>query len=279
MRPISLRLKSKKARSRKYEDIYARSQFLKARSLIGLNQDTRAQRVLDSVETSPVVQSDSVLKGYGASPHRAQAPPVRELSLVRPDGRRPSPRSVQASRTLPAGSPRSFQIRGRSPRIGTADETADGSSRGFESYSAATRKPAEPPKLTPTDRTAKQQSEYFAELISQLDQDRKKALHDTLSTLSEWKDKAPPPKPRSPTRADSENRDTAMIRRRLRRRNFSPRASSKTNGKSPSGTWSTRARRRRRFTARSIFATQATRLFLSTAISFPPDSTTSVPKI
>ena len=53
----------------------------------------------------------------------------------------------------------------------------------------------------------------------------------------------------------------------------------KNQRKSPSGTSSRRARRRRRFTARSIFATQATRSFPSTATSFPPDSTISAPKI
>ena len=83
-----------------------------------------------------------------------------------------------------------FKTAAESRELGTGEEAADRLFQGFESYTAATRKPPNPPKLAPVDRTAKQRSEYFAELISQLDQDRKKALNESLSTISEWKEKS-----------------------------------------------------------------------------------------
>ena len=73
-----------------------------------------------------------------------------------------------------------FKTAAESRELGTGEEAADRLFKGFESYTAATRKPPNPPKLAPVDRTAKQRSEYFAELISQLDQDRKKALNESL---------------------------------------------------------------------------------------------------
>jgi tetratricopeptide (TPR) repeat protein len=175
----------------KFEDIYARSQFLKARALIGLNQDARARRVLDSVESSPAVASDSVLQGYAAR--------TRIELKLRECAKFPARSTMDEGQARDQFNRRAlclqesltqFKTAAESRETETADEASEKIFRGYESYSAAIQHPPEPSKLTPTDRTAQQKSAYLAELTARLDEDRKKALHETLKTLAEWKLKA-----------------------------------------------------------------------------------------
>jgi tetratricopeptide (TPR) repeat protein len=177
-----------------YPGLYARSQFLKARALLALNQDDRASRVIDSVEALPAVQSDPTLKGYAAQARIElklrrcalfpSAGPMEEQQARDQFNRRGL--CLQEALVL-------FKTAAESRELITSDETANELFKGFESYTAATRKPPAPPKLKPKDRTPKQRSEYLSELAYQLNQDRQKAIHDSLATLEEWKEKAASP--------------------------------------------------------------------------------------
>jgi tetratricopeptide (TPR) repeat protein len=174
-------------------DIYARSQFLKARALLALDRDERAQRVIDSVESLPIVQSDSALKGYAAQ--------ARIDLKLRSCRGYPSAGAMDEQQARDQFSRRAlclqealvlFKTAAESRELGTGDQTATELYKGFESYTTATRKPPPPTKLTPVDRTPQQRAEYAAELIAKLNEDRKKALQESLSIISEWRSKSSP---------------------------------------------------------------------------------------
>lgn len=188
-----LALEVEKATEKTSPLLYAESQFLKSRALIGLNQDTRAVRVLDSIESAPAVQSDVTLKGYAAQSRI-------ELKL-RECAKHPAPGKMNEAQARDQFARRAlclqdalilFKTTAESKEIPTSDSAGDDLYLGFSSYAKATRTPPEPVETKPEKRTAAQKKQYHAEIVDQLEQDRKKALREALGTLAEWGEKASP---------------------------------------------------------------------------------------
>jgi len=176
-------------------DLHAESQLLKTRALMALNQDLRAKRVLDSVELSPAVQSNPVLKGHLARARiELKLRSCSRLPATGRDARRMSDgqaREQFAKRALCLQEALVlFKDAAESGDSQTAQDAARRISEAYFSYASAVRNPPVPPRLKPTDRTAEQKRQYKAELIDRLEQDRKKALLDSLATLSNWRSKA-----------------------------------------------------------------------------------------
>lgn len=180
-----------KATAKKDPELYARSQFLKAHSLMSLNQDTRAARVLDSVETTPTVQSDVNL--------RADAANARINLKLRSCSKYPASGPMDEQQVRDQFTRRALCLQEALVQFKTAAEghemlvgekAGDQIADAFASYGVATKHPPEPPKMHPTPRTAVQTRQYRAELIDKLEQDRQKILKDALSSLNEWKEKA-----------------------------------------------------------------------------------------
>jgi tetratricopeptide (TPR) repeat protein len=171
-------------------ELHAESQFLKARSLMALDHDDRALKVLDSVEAAPAVRSDPTLKAHAAF--------TRIILKLKSCARLPSKEAMDESQAREQFGRRAvclqealalFRDTTESHELQTGEDAGDKIYQGFVAYSLAVQHPPAPPKMKPTDRTAAQKKSYFSELSDRLTQDFKKAVRDSLATLQDWKSK------------------------------------------------------------------------------------------
>jgi tetratricopeptide (TPR) repeat protein len=180
-----------KASEKSGPELHAEALFLKTRALMKLGQDKRAKQVLDSVEAETVVQTDPVLRG-----HLAESKIELKLKNC---ASFPSPGAMSESQARDQFARRALCLQDTLTLYKSAAESgdlptgADAGERIFEGYDAlsnAVKHPPAPPRLPREARTAAQNKQYLAELEDRLEQDRKKAIQDSLSTLEEWRKKA-----------------------------------------------------------------------------------------
>jgi tetratricopeptide (TPR) repeat protein len=173
-------------------EVFAESQFLKAHALLLLNEDDRAQKVLDSVKEKLVVQTDPELKG--------QAEQVGLELKIRSCNKMPNIKKPKKMGELQARDTYSLRALCLQEAMIAAKNTVEscvsaGDSftlshaqaiviRGFNQYNEATKAP--PPSDKASAQSAEQKKQYRSELIDILEQDRAKAYSDALNTLSLW---------------------------------------------------------------------------------------------
>src|SRR6185437_5970364 len=162
------------------QSLYAQSQFLKTRALLAMNQDRRAQRVLDSIALSPAVESNPMLKGGLARTQIelklrscAKLPVTGSHAKPMTDGQARdqfSQRALCLQEALAL-----FETAAESGDSQTATDAGHRISEAYRAYAMAVRNPPPPIGLRPTESTPEQKKQYKVELVDRLERDRKQA--------------------------------------------------------------------------------------------------------
>ncbi len=175
-------------------EILANALLLKARALIGLERDSRAQDSLNSAKAvaKERLQNSPLILGEASA---------IELDLkARECSRFPTERRLDEEKTIDQLSRRGtcllealniYKDALNSGRSSAALEATNRIELAFDSYHHACLNPPEPPALHPFDRNQTQKARYREELGAVLEQECKKRYNEAKGILLGWKGSLP----------------------------------------------------------------------------------------
>jgi tetratricopeptide (TPR) repeat protein len=172
-------------------ELFAEAELIKARALLSLQENDRAEKVYDAVREKTIIQSDSELKSQAELINLElkvreckKLPPKNSGKLGELDVRHLFAQRalclqealVQTKNVLDPA----IQARNSLTSINAFKALLG----GFSDYNVAVKSPPSSPQAHKQD--AAQNKQYKAELVDILEQDRAKAYRDANSTVSSW---------------------------------------------------------------------------------------------
>lgn len=172
-------------------ELFAEAELIKARTLLNLNEDERAEKVYDSVREKMIIQSDMELKSQAELINLELK--VRECKKLPPkNGKKLDELEVRrlfAQRALCLQEALVQTKNVLDPALQAKNSLTSINAfkavlRGFTDYNVALKNPPPSPKAKKQDAT--QNKQYKAELVDILEQDRVKTYRDATNTVSSW---------------------------------------------------------------------------------------------